>query len=75
MKTMGFSDVYLVVADDGTVSLLVKKPGEDLLEIRMSHDELLVFLTECTNSLYRSTVRIEATTAKKDLERERRKVK
>lgn len=75
MKTMGFSDVVLVVADDGTISLFVKKPGEDGLEVRMSHDELMIFLAECTNNLYKSTLRLEASAARKDLERERRKVK
>ncbi len=75
MKTMGFSEIHLGVSEEGTASLFVKKPGEDLLEVRMSHDELLVFLVECTNCLYDSSLKIEAHTARKDLERERRKVK
>ena len=75
MKTMGFSDVDLLVSEDGTVSLFVRKPGEDPIEIRMSHDELLIFLAECTNRLYDSTVRLEASAARKDFERERRKIK
>ncbi len=45
MKTMGFSDVDLLVSEDGTVSLFVRKPGRGPLEIRMSHDELLIFLS------------------------------
>lgn len=73
MKTMGFSDLVLQVSPGGIVSLFVKKPGEEQMEIKMSHDELMVFLVECTNKLYESSQELLKVTAKRNLEREQRR--
>lgn len=75
MKTLRFGRIKIDTLDDGEVMLRASSPGQGSVELMLTADELMIFLTEVGNQLTVSRDIELKNRIAKDLEYEERKSK